>query len=90
MILDMPGAGGMPERQDIPNTELAQRFWASSWGLRAHLEHQEPSVALMTYLTAGRHLGGLQATWKDHSGLHALRDLITGTGGLDDQETPPA
>ena len=87
MILSVPGPDG-PVQQNVPDAVLAERFWASSWGLRARLEHADPSIALITYLTAGRHLGGLQATWGGDTGLHHLRDMITGVNGAGrDQET---
>lgn len=78
MILNMPGGlGRIP--QHIPAADLAERFWASSWGLHVRLTGQEATVGLLTYLTAPAAQGGLQASWTDRAGLHEVADLIERT-----------
>lgn len=79
MILSVPGWDGRPEQREIPNRDLADRFWGSRWGQRAALTADEPTPALLAYLTASRSVGGLQATWKNRTGLPELRDLIRQT-----------
>lgn len=76
MILSVPGWDGHATQCEIPNRDLADRFWGSWWGQRALLEGEEPTAELFLYLTAAKALGGLQATWHGHTGLHELRDLV--------------
>lgn len=76
MILSVPGWDGHTTQCEIPNGDLADRFWGSCWGQRAALTADEPTPALMAYLTASRSAGGLQATWEKRTGLHELRDLV--------------
>ena len=79
MILSVPGWDGHPEQREVPNGDLADGFWGSWWGQRALLEGEEPTAELFLYLTAAKTLGGLQATWHGHTGLHELRDLVQRT-----------
>lgn len=75
MILTLPGPAGT-EQQDVPNTDLAARFWASPWGRSTHLTGQGVTAPMFDWLTGKRATGGLDAAWDDHEGLRELRDRI--------------
>ena len=75
MILSVPGPLG-PEPRNIPTTELALQFWDSRWGLEARTRGYDPTLGLLTYLTAPIAQGGLEASWNDQNAMHELRDLV--------------
>lgn len=79
MILTVPGVCGLREEAEFSAEHLSERFWASLWGLRALQEGQDPTAALLAYLTASRNHGGLEASWTDRAGLRTLRDHTVNT-----------
>jgi hypothetical protein len=52
---------------------IADGFWRSPWAQEAG---EDPTRALLAYLTASKTSGGLEASWSDPGGFRIARDYV--------------
>lgn len=65
---------GDPVEITVPNQQIADGFWHSRWAQEAG---DDPTRALLAYLTESKDLGGLEASWSDPGGFRQARDYVT-------------
>lgn len=65
---------GEPVKNTVRPEVIASGFWRSPWAQDAG---DDPTMALLAYLTASKTLGGLEAAWSDPGSFRKVRDYVT-------------
>jgi hypothetical protein len=65
---------GDPVEITVPDQQIADGFWRSRWAQDAG---DDPTSALLAYLTASKAQGGLEASWHDRGSFRLTRNYVT-------------
>lgn len=67
------------EKHQFQDELLARAFWDSYWGQEAATGDEDTAVLLITFLTSGLDMGGMEASWNNCCGLEYLLRTVNET-----------